>query len=148
MKYYINLNKFFLILIFFLHGLWVCSQQSMVPPKRAHHALIYDDSKKQVMLFGGSTPVDGGNSAIFLNDFGAMMVSGPTAGRPGINAVVLLLLLTRREKKYFHLAVLRVKPIAVLNSAPGRTTTGRRSLIYRALQQPNQVLLMIRNVTG
>ena len=46
MKYYINLNKFFLILIFFLHGLWVCAQQSMVPPKRAHHALIYDDSKK------------------------------------------------------------------------------------------------------
>ena len=68
MKDYINRNNIFLVHVFLFQGLFICAQQNMLPPVRAHHALVYDDVKKHIVLFGGSTPVDGGNSAIFLND--------------------------------------------------------------------------------
>ena len=38
------------------------------PGKRAHHALIYDEGLGKVILTGGSTPLDGGNSFQFFDD--------------------------------------------------------------------------------
>lgn len=38
------------------------------PPKRAHHALVYDEARNRVILAGGSTPVDGGQSFRFYDD--------------------------------------------------------------------------------
>jgi hypothetical protein len=31
--------------------------QSVTPPRRAHHSLVYDETNKRVMLWGGSTPL-------------------------------------------------------------------------------------------
>jgi hypothetical protein len=42
--------------------------QTTEPPRRAHHSLVYDEVNKRVLLRGGSTPVDGGNSFVFFND--------------------------------------------------------------------------------
>jgi hypothetical protein len=42
--------------------------QSSVPPRRAHHSLVYDEANKRVVLWGGSTPLDGGRSFAFFND--------------------------------------------------------------------------------
>jgi hypothetical protein len=39
-----------------------------VPPRRAHHALVYDESREKVLMTGGSTPVDGGRSFTFFDD--------------------------------------------------------------------------------
>src|SRR5689334_22410715 len=38
------------------------------PPRRAHHALVYDEARKKVLMTAGSTPVDGGKSFTFFND--------------------------------------------------------------------------------
>jgi hypothetical protein len=38
------------------------------PPRRAHHALVYDEANKTIVMTGGSTPVDGGQSFTFFND--------------------------------------------------------------------------------
>ncbi len=38
------------------------------PTRRAHHEMLYDETGKSVLLIGGSTPINGGQSAIFLND--------------------------------------------------------------------------------
>ena len=42
--------------------------EHQAPPRRAHHALIYDESRQKVLLTGGSTPADGGRSFTFFND--------------------------------------------------------------------------------
>jgi hypothetical protein len=44
------------------------SAQDNVPPRRAHHSLVYDEAGKRVLLTGGSTPVDGGRTFTFFND--------------------------------------------------------------------------------
>jgi N-acetylneuraminic acid mutarotase len=103
MKNYINHSKLFLIHIFFLQGLLISAQQSPVPPKRAHHALIYDDSKKQVMLFGGSTPIDGGNSAIFLNDIWTYDGKWTNGGEAGDKRSGVGLAFDSKRKKIFSL---------------------------------------------
>lgn len=38
------------------------------PFKRAHHEMIYDDGTKSIKLMGGSTPLNGGQSAKTFND--------------------------------------------------------------------------------
>jgi tetratricopeptide (TPR) repeat protein len=38
------------------------------PYQRAHHELVYDDNSKLVLLIGGSTPLNGGQSFRFFND--------------------------------------------------------------------------------
>ncbi len=38
------------------------------PYKRAHHEMVYDEVNKSVLLIGGSTPLNGGNSFKFFND--------------------------------------------------------------------------------
>ena len=68
MKDYINLNRFVLVHIFFLSALSLCAQENLLPPVRAHHSLVYDEAAKTILLTGGSTPVDGGNSFKFFND--------------------------------------------------------------------------------
>src|SRR5688572_15230948 len=42
--------------------------QAGAPPKRAHHSLAYDPARQRVILTGGSTPVNGGESYTFFND--------------------------------------------------------------------------------
>lgn len=44
---------------------------SQTPPRRAHHALVYDESRQRVLLTGGSTPHDGGQRFEFFNDLWA-----------------------------------------------------------------------------
>ena len=39
-----------------------------IPHKRAHHEMEYDESSKSVLLVGGSTPLNGGQSGKFFND--------------------------------------------------------------------------------
>lgn len=41
----------------------------IIPGKRGHHAVIYDQSKKKIILIGGSTPLDGGNSFRTYDEF-------------------------------------------------------------------------------
>jgi hypothetical protein len=38
------------------------------PMRRAHHALVYDEARQQILLTGGSTPGEGGSCCIFFND--------------------------------------------------------------------------------
>jgi hypothetical protein len=45
--------------------------QSAAPPRRAHHALVYDQAGQRVLLTGGSTPLDGGQRFAFFNDLWA-----------------------------------------------------------------------------
>jgi hypothetical protein len=39
-----------------------------IPPKRAHHQLVYDEKNNLVLLTGGSTPIDSGKSFSLFND--------------------------------------------------------------------------------
>ena len=45
--------------------------QSAAPPKRAHHALVYDAQRQRVLLTGGNVPIDGGKSNTSFNDLWA-----------------------------------------------------------------------------
>jgi hypothetical protein len=50
----------------------VCAAaHAQTPPRRAHHALVYDEANARVLLSGGSTPLDGGNRFEFYNDLWA-----------------------------------------------------------------------------
>lgn len=42
--------------------------EPLLPAVRAHHSLVYDEDSKVIILTGGSTPLDGGNSFKFYND--------------------------------------------------------------------------------
>ena len=65
MKQVIN-NLFFILVCFSLNA--QSSNEAAVPPKRAHHQLVYDEAGKTVMMTGGSTPLNGGQSFNFFND--------------------------------------------------------------------------------
>lgn len=52
------------------------SGQLQLPPKRAHHAMVYDDARHIVLLTTGSTPLDGGQRFQFFNDQWAFDKSG------------------------------------------------------------------------
>jgi hypothetical protein len=45
--------------------------QFAVPPKRAHHALVYDAQRQRVLLTGGNVPTEGGKSNASFNDLWA-----------------------------------------------------------------------------
>ena len=47
------------------------SAQSQTPGPRAHHALVYDEAGRRVLLTAGSTPLNGGQSFTFYNDLWA-----------------------------------------------------------------------------
>jgi hypothetical protein len=49
-------------------GTAVAAAGQQVPPRRAHHALVYDESRQKILMTGGSTPVDGGKSFTFFDD--------------------------------------------------------------------------------
>ena len=42
-----------------------------VPPKRAHHAIVYDDAAGRVLVTGGSSPYENGNCCAMFNDLWA-----------------------------------------------------------------------------
>ena len=42
--------------------------QPDTPPRRAHHAMVYDEARQMVLLTAGSTPLDGGRRFQFFND--------------------------------------------------------------------------------
>src|SRR5688572_7621022 len=94
-------QKYFFFIALWLPGIMINAQQGLAPPKRAHHALIYDESKKQVMLFGGSTPVDGGNSAIFLNDVWVYDGKWTNSGEAGDKRSGIGLAFDSKRKKIF-----------------------------------------------
>lgn len=43
-----------------LGGLSAGRAQFLAPPKRAHHALVYDGHRQRVLLTGGNVPTAGG----------------------------------------------------------------------------------------
>lgn len=45
--------------------------QDVAPPKRAHHALVYDAQRQRVLLTGGNSPVANGESSTSFNDLWA-----------------------------------------------------------------------------
>jgi tetratricopeptide (TPR) repeat protein len=54
---------------------WVTLMQKLdapfngsTPYKRAHHEMVYDEANKSVLMIGGSTPLNGGQSGKFFND--------------------------------------------------------------------------------
>jgi len=61
-------NKYSFIVILFLSAVFAHAQKNELPGLRAHHSLVYDDAAKAILLTGGSTPLDGGNSFKFYND--------------------------------------------------------------------------------
>ena len=58
--------------------------QSLTPPKRAHHALVYDAQRQRVLLAGGNSPIEGGKSNTSFNDLwafdGLRWASLPSSG--------------------------------------------------------------------
>jgi hypothetical protein len=62
--------NFFLVHFFWVAGITVAAQENpgVLPAKRAHHALVYDESSKTILMTAGSTPLDGGSSYQFFND--------------------------------------------------------------------------------
>ena len=46
----------------------IAGSQGTVPPRRAHHALVYDETRGAVLLSGGSTPLDSGRRFEMFND--------------------------------------------------------------------------------
>jgi hypothetical protein len=42
-----------------------------LPPKRAHHAIVYDDANSRVLVTGGSSPYENGNCCAMFNDLWA-----------------------------------------------------------------------------
>lgn len=44
---------------------------SDIPPRRAHHAIVYDDAGGRVLITGGSSPFDNGNCCAMFNDLWA-----------------------------------------------------------------------------
>lgn len=85
-------NKFFLIILF-CPAVYLNAQQNNRPGVRAHHSLVYDEGAKAIILTGGSTPLEGGNSFKFYNDVwsfnGSQWISKGIAGdeRSGISLV-------------------------------------------------------------
>jgi len=51
-----------------LSTLSIRQSDTLAPPRRAHHALVYDEVNRRVLLTGGSTPVDSGRRFVFFND--------------------------------------------------------------------------------
>lgn len=54
-----------------LPGLSAGRAQFVAPPKRAHHALVYDGHRQRVLLTGGNVPTAGGESYTSFNDLWA-----------------------------------------------------------------------------
>ena len=54
------------------------------PPKRAHHAIVYDDANSRVLVTGGSSPYENGNCCAMFNDLwafdGARWTALPSSG--------------------------------------------------------------------
>lgn len=100
MKDYTRFSKIAVLSVLLLPS-FTMAQQFVSPPKRAHHALVYDDSKKQVMLVGGSTPVDGGNSVIFLNDIWIYDGKWTNLGEAGDKRSGIGLAFDSKRKKVF-----------------------------------------------
>src|SRR5688572_14722212 len=54
-----------------LPALSTARTQFVAPPKRAHHALVYDAQRQRVLLAGGNSPMAGGESYTSFNDLWA-----------------------------------------------------------------------------
>jgi hypothetical protein len=72
--------------LLFLLGLLAAevAAQPAGPPRRAHHALAYDEVSEKVVLTAGSTPHDGGSRFEFFNDYwefdGVRWIARPSSG--------------------------------------------------------------------
>lgn len=71
----INMKKELIIFLFMAMSLVgldkqpiASAQPTAIPEKRAHHNLIYDETSKSVLMVGGSTLLNGGQSFKFFND--------------------------------------------------------------------------------
>ena len=63
-----SLTSWCLIIVFSLISPNTRAQSPDNPPRRGHHALVYDEKSQQVIMANGSTPVDGGKSFTIFND--------------------------------------------------------------------------------
>jgi len=60
----------FSIFIFCLACSYLTAQTNdkAIPPKRAHHQLVYDEANKVILMTAGSSPVDCGKPFNVFND--------------------------------------------------------------------------------
>ncbi len=74
------------------------------PPKRAHHALVYDGSTRTIVMCGGSTPLDGGDSSRFFDDVWCLDAGGwSLVGNSGDERSGIALAYDSRRKKVYSL---------------------------------------------
>lgn len=62
------LHALFMLLVFGLAQAAAGDASPGAPPRRAHHAMVYDPVAGRVLLTGGSTPVDDGKGFEFFDD--------------------------------------------------------------------------------
>jgi hypothetical protein len=74
--------------------------QPVLPPRRAHHSLVYDDVGKRVLLWGGSSPFENGDCCAFFNDLWAFDGSRWTPlGKTGAEASGVQLAYDSRQNR-------------------------------------------------
>jgi hypothetical protein len=73
-----------------------------MPPRRAHHALAYDEARERVVLTGGSTPTEGGEASEFFNDLWEYDGAARTSLEPsGARLSGMRLAYDRRQQRLF-----------------------------------------------
>jgi hypothetical protein len=70
-----NMKNELIIFLLMVVSLTSCDKEpiatvepTVIPDKRAHHEMVYDEASKSVLMVGGSTPLNGGQSFKFFND--------------------------------------------------------------------------------
>ncbi len=107
-----------LLLVFLFHSMQLHSEHKKlptsfiyndtIPPKRAHHELIYDEANKTILMTAGSTPVDGAILMIFLMTSGVLTVkSGSNWEMRVIKEVASGWRMIQKETNCFRLAVIQ-----------------------------------------
>lgn len=98
------------------------------PPKRAHHALAYDGSTQTIVMVGGSTSLDGGDSSRFFDDVWRLDAGGwKLAGHSGDERSGMALAYDSKRKQVVSLG--------------GYTADGRSRSEFRALRDASWTVL-------
>ncbi|MGZ8540871.1 MAG: hypothetical protein ACXWV6_09520 [Chitinophagaceae bacterium] len=81
----------------------------VLPPKRAHHELVYDETDNTILLSAGSTPLNGGRAFAFYNDLWKFDgTKWKPIGIAGDQRTAFVWHTIQKEKNSFHLAGLQI----------------------------------------